>query len=366
MAINQENLERLGPRLRVVCNGDAEVNELRAQLSAAVEAKPSLAKQRAAHEMLQQAVSEPKKVDALAKPPSDQQTTDTVKVSCFVRLAGPETKLQKLPGKTVQRGDLVTVQMSPREIEKVANRGPASGIAYIDMGEPLSLPHAVLTARRVSEPPSRAPELTEPSPPPQVLIGIIDVGGFDFTHPDFLDANRGTRFVRIWDQGAPKRSVLGKPPRLFGYGAELTQDRMKQALDWSRSHAIGATDLLRQSVQLPGAHATHVASIAAGNRGVCSHAAIAGVLIALSEQERERHATLYDSTRLAHAVDYLFALGERLYDRPIPTVVNISLGTNGHAHDGSSAICRRGTDDARALRVCRGWQRRPGGAAVRG
>ena len=71
---------------------------------------------------------------------------------------------------------------------------------------------------------------------------------------------------------------------------------------------------------------------------MCSHAVVAGVLIALSEQERDRHATLYDSTRLAHAVDYLFALGERLYGHPVPTVINISLGTNGHAHDGTSAI----------------------------
>jgi subtilisin family serine protease len=73
---------------------------------------------------------------------------------------------------------------------------------------------------------------------------------------------------------------------------------------------------------------------------VCPDAAIAGVLIALSDEDRQRHATLYDSARLAHAVDYLFALGERLFGRPVPTVINISLGTNGHAHDGSSAICR--------------------------
>jgi subtilisin family serine protease len=175
-------------------------------------------------------------------------------------------------------------------------------------------------------------------PLPPVLIGIIDVGGFDFSHPDFLDAQGKTRFVRIWDQGAPRRSLLGKPPRPFGYGAELTRERMDQALDWSRTHAIGASDLLRQTVQQPGAHATHVASIAAGNRGVCPDAVIAGVLIALSEQERDRHATLYDSTRLAHAVDYLFSLGEQLYRRPVPTVINISLGTNGHAHDGTSGI----------------------------
>ncbi len=338
MAISQDNLERVGPRLRVVCNGDREVNGLRAQLSAAVAATPALAKRVRALEKLQQAVSKPAKTGALPKPPSKQPSTDDVKVSCFVRLDGADAHLGGLPGKPMQRGALVTAQMSPREIEDLANRGADSGIAYIEMGEPLSVPHPVVTPRRVSEPPIRIAELANLSLPHEVLIGIIDVGGFDFSHPDFLDQNGNTRFVRIWDQGAPKRSPLGKPPAPFDYGAELMQPRMQRALEWSRSHAIGATDLLRQSVQLPGAHATHVASIAAGNHGVCPQARVAGVLIALSEQERDRHATLYDSTRLAHAVDYLFSLGERLYKRPIPTVINISLGTNGHAHDGSSAI----------------------------
>jgi subtilisin family serine protease len=341
MAIKQEHLERLGPRLRVVVNGDAEVNGLRAQLSAAVEAKASATTQKAAQEVLQQAV-EPRKVGALAKPPSGQPATDAVRVSCFVRLSRPDTKLRGLPGRPIKRGDQVTAQLSPKEIEGVANRGPATGIVYIEMGEPLSLPHAVVTPRRPSEPSGRALDPTSVLSP--VLIGIIDVGGFDFSHPDFLDGNGKTRFERIWDQGALKRSPLGKPPKPFGYGAELTHDRMQRALDWSQSHKIGATDLLRQSVQEPGAHATHVASIAAGNLGVCPQAHIAGVLIALSERERDRGATLYDSTRLAHAVDYLFGVGEEIgrqrYGSPIPTVINISLGTNGHAHDGTSAICR--------------------------
>jgi subtilisin family serine protease len=340
MAISQDNLERLGPRLRVVVNGDAEVNGLRAELSAAVEAQPSLAKGLGTRQMLQRAVSRPEQAGALPAPPADQPPTDAVKVSCFVRLAGPDSDPDPLPGATVRRGDLLTAQLSPREIEEVANRGPASGIAYIEMGEPLSLPHPVVIARHVTEPPSRAPELAEPGTAPAVLIGIVDVGGFDFAHPDFLDPVGRTRFVRIWDQGRPPRPALGAPPRPFGYGAELTAEHMQRALEWSRSHPIGATDVLRQSVQLPGAHGTHVASIAAGNRGVCPHAALVGVLVALSERERDRHATLYDSTRLAHAVDYLFALGAELYGRPIPTVINISLGTNGHAHDGTSPICQ--------------------------
>ena len=340
MSIKQENLERLGPRLRVVCNGDEEVNNLRAQLSAAVEVKPQLIGPTAttgALEKLQHAVKRARDAGPLPQPPSDQPSTDAVRVSCFVRLAGPEAGSVPLPGKTYQRGNLVTAQLSPREIEAVLNQGPAAGISYVEMGEPLSLPHPVVSARRVQEP---APGKAAPSDPyaqPAVLIGIIDVGGFDFSHPDFI-VNGTTRFVRIWDQGLPADSPFGGPPDPFDYGVELTHERMQQALEWSQTHRIAPTDLIRQSAQNPGAHATHVASIAAGNSGICPQAALGGVLIALSEEERDRRATLFDSTRLAHAVDYLFSLGERLYGRPIPTVVNISLGTNGHAHDGSSAI----------------------------
>ena len=337
MSIKQENLERLGPRLRVVCNGDEEVNNLRAQLSAAVEVKPQVIATTGALEKLQHAVKRARDAGPLPQPPSDQPSTDAVRISCFVRVAGPEAAKVSLPGSTCRRGNLITAQLSPREIEEVLNQGPASGISYVEMGEPLSLPHPVVSGRRVQEP---APAKTAPSDPyaqPAVLIGIIDVGGFDFSHPDFI-VNGTTRFVRIWDQGLPADSPFGRPPDPFDYGVELTRERLQQTLEWSKTHRIAPTDLIRQSAQNPGAHATHVASIAAGNSGICPQAALAGVLIALSEEERERRATLFDSTRLAHAVDYLFSLGERLYGRPIPTVINISLGTNGHAHDGSSAI----------------------------
>lgn len=376
MAIRRENLERLEPRLRNICDGDAEVNALRSELSAAVQADTSVTDRYRARDMLQQARSGRPLRGELPAPPPGQPATDAVRVSCFVRLASADVAPANVPGRPVQRGDLMTVELSPLEIEELANRGAETGIAYIETGEPLALPHPAVVPRRGQDPPEpRVPELGEsaipavrtgssppdrhedtagqaaashgryPAPsrrdgPPDVLIGIVDVGGFDFTHPDFLFADGTTRFAGIWDQGAPADSPLGAPPPPFGYGAEIATADIDRALGWSRTHAIGATDLLRQSVQLAGAHATHVASIAAGNSGVCPDAAIAGVLIALAEDDRDRHATLYDSTRLAHAVDYLFALGERLYGQPIPTVVNISLGTNGHAHDGSSAVCR--------------------------
>ena len=347
MAIKQESLEKLGPRLRMICNGDEEVNALRSELSATVQAPQAVAGRHRAKEMLQQAAKKPAALETVSAPPSDQPLTDAVKVSCFVRLADPARPSEMLPSTQVRRGELVTVELTPREIEAIADLGPETGIAAIETGEPLALPHPVVTPRAVTEPPSRVPKSAGPfvasdRAVPAVLIGIVDVGGFDFAHPDFLttDGTQKTRFVSIWDQGAAKGSPLGPPPAPFTDGAEITGERMNRALEWSGSHKVGATDLLRQSSQRGGAHATHVASIAAGNKGVCPDAAIAGVLIALTETDQARHASLYDSTRLAHAVDYLFNLGERLYGRRIPTVINISLGTNGHAHDGTSAICQ--------------------------
>lgn len=361
MEIRRDSLERLEPRLRVICNGDAEVNALRSELSSAVEAPESLARRHRSRDMLRQAVSTPREAGPLHQPPSGQPLEKVVLVSCFVRLDGRVETPADLPRGAVRRGDLVAAELSPERIARIANRGPESGVAYIETGEPLSLPHPLVVARRVVEPAPRALDLapdgggapsrrggskggaseagaSEPgASEPDVLIGLVDVGGFDFSHPDFRTPEGGTRFLRIWDQGAGNRSPLGDPPKPFGYGAELRRERMDRALAWSREHRVGATDLVRQSVQRPGAHATHVASIAAGNGGVCPTAAIAGVLVALSEDDRDRHATLTDSTRLAHAVDYLFALGNEL---GLPTVINVSLGTNGHAHDGSSAICR--------------------------
>ena len=350
MSIKQESLEKLGPRLRMICNGDEEVNALRAELSATVQASQSVAERHRAREMLQQAAKTPAPLETLSAPPSDQPLTDAVKVSCFVRLADPDRRSDMLPRTQIRRGDLVTVELTPREIAEIADLGAETGIAAIETGEPLALPHPVVTPRAVTEPPSRVPKSVLTAGPvvpidrtvPAVLIGIVDVGGFDFAHTDFLttDGTQKTRFVSIWDQGAPKGSPLGPPPAPFTDGAEITGERMNRALEWSRTHKVGATDLLRQSSQRPGAHATHVASIAAGSKGVCPEAAIAGVLIALTKEDQARHASLYDSTRLAHAVDYLFGLGERLYGRRVPTVINISLGTNGHAHDGTSAICQ--------------------------
>jgi subtilisin family serine protease len=91
---------------------------------------------------------------------------------------------------------------------------------------------------------------------------------------------------------------------------------------------------------VPGSHGTHVASIAAGNSGVCPEAKLAAVLIdvpASDDDVERRRATFSDTSRIAHAVEYLLALAQA---EGLPIVINISLGTNGGSHDGTNGISR--------------------------
>lgn len=95
----------------------------------------------------------------------------------------------------------------------------------------------------------------------------------------------------------------------------------------SDKFGLAPYELAPQSQMVPSTHGSHVASIAAGNHGVCSRAMIAGVVIAMPEKEvKERRNNFFDSTRLAHAVDYLIDLAK---DLKVPVAINISLGTNG-------------------------------------
>ncbi len=171
-----------------------------------------------------------------------------------------------------------------------------------------------------------------------VLVGIIDVGGFDFAHPDFLDADGHTRFEAIWDQGGgtrpPPSSRKPGDKNGFQYGSLIRKHHMDAAIDASAARRMAATSLEPQSQMVPGSHGTHVASIAAGNRGVARKARLAGVLIDLGDQSDGSATNFYDSTRVTDAVDYLLDLAAELGGLPVS--INISLGTNGHAHDASN------------------------------
>jgi subtilisin family serine protease len=324
------------PKLRMVANGSDDVNAVRAEHAAAVK----VGERRAARVPLLRTQSstpaDPREVTRKALRTRKLLGTRDAVVSAFVRLTRDLPETESIPTQlkgTARKSNLVTVEM--RAADAVA-LGAEPWVAHVELGQSLEAPAPV-----VADGATRAPSLAERKFGDArrhafgegVLIGLIDVGGFDFAHPDFLDRDGKTRFERIWDQGGSTRSA----PAGFSYGAELTREQMNRAIASSGNAGLPPQQLEPQSQMSPGSHGTHVASIAAGNRGVCRRARIAGVLVSIPEDEEERRLSFYDSSRIAHGVDYLVNLADEL---GVPVSVNISLGTNGHAHDDSSAIGR--------------------------
>lgn len=210
-------------------------------------------------------------------------------------------------------------------------------VAFVHPADPLKLDVPV-PSPAAGAPPSRAIGSAEVDGRGEgVIIGIIDVGGFDFAHPEFLDADGGTRFLAIWDQGGDFR----RSPEGFDYGSELLKPQLDAALrEAARPGGLPAVLVERQSQLEPSSHGTHVASIAAGAHGVCPRARIAAVLIDVPSPDdpiERRRATFSDTSRITHAVEYLLRIAERENQ---PIAVNISLGTNGGAHDGSNGVSR--------------------------
>ena len=341
--IPRETLNKLQSKLRMIADGDAVVNTVRAERSAALAVESEATLKRV--EQCRTAESVPvarKDLDKkVRRPPHLKSVTSAVRANVFVHLRDQNVKTPKTIRPHCRKGRLLQVQAPLNEIPAIAAQ---EGVTYVEIAEALKMPVVTTADDSPSAPQSserRFGSASQHKFGEDVLIGIIDVQGFDFSHSDFLDENGKTRFVRIWDQGGEARPSPHERDsffdRQFEYGAEFQGVDLNAAITASPTLGVPATDIEPQSQRDEGSHGTHVASIAAGNRGVCRRSKIAGVLIDLPEADQDRRMSFYDSSRLADAVDYLLRLGEKL---KLPVSINVSLGTNGHAHDGSAAVTR--------------------------
>jgi subtilisin family serine protease len=339
---------KVQPRLRVIANGSDDVNARRADQVAALKVPPGVS--RRVPPATAETVAARVTSKTVAEAPKPDGYPDA-RASVFLRLTRDPLS-EDLPrgdfepgtnGVVARKGNLASARLPIADIFRLAEQ---PGVESIELGQALITPTPLVSTGTPPAPASRHPGPARRAPAkPEVLVGLIDVGGFDFAHPDFLDAAGKTRFVRIWDQGgddqrSPAKRSSSAAFAPFDYGAELRGDDLDQALEQSQMPPrVSPYDLEPQSQQEVGSHATHVASIAAGNLGVCRHAAIAGVLISIpAEDEDDRRSSFYDSVRLTEAVDYLLELAAEMGD--IPVSINISLGTNGHAHDDSNPASR--------------------------
>jgi subtilisin family serine protease len=342
--VTEARARKCHPRLRMITNGSSRVNTVRAEQCASITVES-----RALLDEIPQLRSERgipiRKADLprSVKRGHQKKIPADIYANVFIEMqSGARGASGRFVGERARKSNLVVSRVPLSAINALAAR---DDVAHIELGEPLTRPTPFVSNDRVGAP---SPSLRRFGTERQrrmaqdVLIGVIDVQGFDFSHPDFLDARGRTRFVRIWDQGGSTRPSPGKSPQ-FDYGSEFHQEHLNAALAAAPGLRLPAYELERQSQMVPGSHGTHVASIAAGNRGVCPKAMLAGVLISLPQADLDRRRSFYDSTRVADAVDYLIQLADELSrkrKRPVRLSINISLGTNGHAHDGSSAISR--------------------------
>ncbi|KAA5539026.1 S8 family peptidase [Roseiconus nitratireducens] len=170
------------------------------------------------------------------------------------------------------------------------------------------------------------------------VVGVVDYG-CDFAHQNFRSADGSTRLLAIWDQSGPDSN--DSP---FGYGRVHDSEQINAALQSSDPYTTlgyGPTrDLFLAS---PGTHGTHVMDIAAGNGngtgvpGVAPEADLVFVDVSHSDLAfsggQVVGQSFGDSTRLLEALKFIFDLaGDR------PCVINVSLGTNGGPHDGTTLV----------------------------
>jgi len=335
------NLRTLQPKLRMIANGDASVNTIRAELSAAVKVTDDrlLKKIPRVRGGDAQPFSKSEFRQAFnRKPPRPthlKALARQVITNVFIHTTTSDALPSNLVEETARRGRIAKASVAITDLPRLA-QDPR--VRFVELGEPLKTPQPVVSGNTVNAP-STPRVKTETSARHKggkgVVIGIIDVQGFDFSHPDFLDEQGNTRFLSIWDQGGDARTPPGNGQ--FNYGSELTRQHLNAAIKGAKTAKVPPYEIERQSQKIPESHGTHVSSIAAGNRGVCPNADIAAVLIDIPPEDMDRRKSFYDSTRLADAVDYLVALARR--ERK-PISINVSLGTNGNGHDTSSAINR--------------------------
>ena len=329
-------------KLRVIANGDTEVNLVRAERCDALAVAPTYRIGQRSYSMEQvesveaarRESADPLRRYAKSAPLPARGKIKTVTSDICANVFILKHRAEPLPKslqveETARMGTLSTAKVPLSKLKELT-ADPL--VRQVALGQGLRDPNPVISTGKATNPGPKLRAVRRVNLHKNgrgVLVGIIDVQGFDFAHSDFV-INGKTRFEAIWDMGA---DADGTSPK--DYGRVISRTQMNKAL--AANVGAPATQLEPQSEMDFGSHGTHVASIAAGNVGVAREATIAGVLISLGSKDRDRRRSFYDSTRVAHAVEWLMQLGDKL---GMPVSINISLGTNGHAHDSSAPVNR--------------------------
>ncbi len=158
-----------------------------------------------------------------------------------------------------------------------------------------------------------------------VLVGVYD-SGIDWKHPTFRDLADPTksRIVSIWDQTLTP--ITGEnSPTGFNRGVEYTRADIEAELKGTKTGFIRQNDI--------NGHGTHVAGTAAGNGGGLADYRHAGFASKADIVFVKGGDGSFPQTNTIDAITYFQQVATAL-NKPI--VVNMSIGGQGSAHDGTS------------------------------
>lgn len=146
------------------------------------------------------------------------------------------------------------------------------------------------------------------------LVAIID-SGIDILNSQFIDDSGKSRIVAIWDQ---QEEII------------YNRDEINQAIENRSQLAIDISG-----------HGTNVAHIATGRDGVANAAEIIVVKLKSNQSTGISGVNLYSDTSyvqtasIMRAVDFVI---RKSIELNMPVAINISIGSNSGAHDGSSLL----------------------------
>jgi endonuclease G len=182
------------------------------------------------------------------------------------------------------------------------------------------------------------PPLTERGD--SALIGIIDTG-IDVLHEAFLDGNGKSRILAIWNQ----RDSSGLSPNAID-STKFSQDYGTLYTASDIGSFLNGTMAMPSALRDPAHHGTHVASIAAGrtvgalNDGLAPDAKIVVVIPNMKSSPGNPASLGYSVSHVAalHFLKIASSGGNAVSSMALPMVVNVSLGMNAGAHDGTSTL----------------------------
>jgi len=287
-------------------------------------------------------------------PAISQSSEDgTVTVDIIAKLKDPQ---KTVPGLNVVRtiGQIVTGTITVDDIESVRSDDNVMSLklsAKLHQDLEFSVPEIQAIPDQLA---AALPPGTGTIDGSGVIVGVIDHGG-DVRHNDFRKEDGTTRLKFFWDQRGGENSLS---PAGFGYGREFDSNAINAALQSSNPYQSLAYNPGSES------HGTHVMSIAGGNGrgtgqpGVAPKADL--IFVQIDADDVSDEESFGNSRKLLEAADYIFTKATELGQ---PAVVNISLGTHGGPHDGTT-LAEQGFDTllqqpGRAIVISAGnsWQR---------